>query len=41
MSRTAVATIHLSALRANLARIRDLAREARVMAVIKADGYGH
>ncbi len=41
MSRAAVATIHLGALRTNLARIRDLARGAKVMAVIKADGYGH
>lgn len=41
MSRTAVATIHLSALRANLARVRSLAQGANVMAVIKADGYGH
>ena len=41
MSRTAVATIHLAALRANLARIRTLAGDAKVMAVIKADGYGH
>jgi alanine racemase len=41
MSRTTVATIHLGALRANLARIRALAAGARVMAVVKADGYGH
>lgn len=41
MSRTAVATIHLGALRANLARVRKLAGEAKVMAVVKADGYGH
>lgn len=41
MSRTAVATIHLDALRANLARVRTLAQGARVMAVVKADGYGH
>jgi alanine racemase len=41
MSRTAVATIHLDALRANLARIRTLSRGAKVMAVVKADGYGH
>lgn len=41
MSRTTVATIHLSALRANLARVRSLAHGANVMAVIKADGYGH
>ncbi|UXI69840.1 alanine racemase [Tahibacter amnicola] len=41
MSRIAVARIDLSALRANLARIRTLAPGAKVMAVIKADGYGH
>ena len=41
MSRTAVATIHLAALRANLARIRALSGGAKVMAVVKADGYGH
>ncbi len=41
MSRTAVATIHLSALRANLARLRTLSQGAKVMAVVKADGYGH
>lgn len=41
MSRTTVATIHLGALRHNLARIRQLAAPARVMAVVKADAYGH
>ncbi|NII10198.1 alanine racemase [Oleiagrimonas sp. C23AA] len=41
MSRLATATIHLDALRHNLARIRDMAGEAKVMAVVKADGYGH
>jgi alanine racemase len=41
MSRTTVATIHLAALRHNLARARDLAGGARVMAVVKADAYGH
>lgn len=41
MSRRVVATIHLSALRANLARVRMLASGAKVMAVVKADGYGH
>lgn len=41
MSRTAVATIHLSALRTNLARLRTLCQGAKVMAVVKADGYGH
>ncbi len=41
MARSAVATIHLDALRANLARIRALAGGAKVMAVVKADAYGH
>lgn len=41
MSRSATATIHLDALRANLARVRALAGKARVMAVVKADAYGH
>ena len=41
MSRTTVATIHLGALRHNLARIKQLAAPARVMAVVKADAYGH
>ena len=41
MSRRVRATIHLGALRSNLARIRSLAPRSRVMAVVKADGYGH
>ena len=41
MSRATVATIHLGALRRNLARVRERARGAKVMAVVKADGYGH
>ncbi|MBS0582170.1 MAG: alanine racemase [Proteobacteria bacterium] len=41
MSRTALATIHLGALRRNLARVRELGKGAKVMAVVKADGYGH
>jgi alanine racemase len=41
MSRLATATIHLGALRHNLARVRAQAGDARVMAVIKADAYGH
>lgn len=39
--RAACATIHLGALRENLRRVRELAPGARVMAVVKADGYGH
>ncbi len=41
MSRATQATIHLDALRRNLVRVRELAGGARVMAVVKADGYGH
>jgi len=41
MSRATVATIHLGALRRNLARVRARVRDAKIMAVIKADGYGH
>ena len=39
--RAACATIHLGALRENLRRVRELSPGARVMAVVKADGYGH
>ena len=35
------AEISLSALRRNFERIRELARSRRVMAVVKADAYGH
>ncbi len=41
MSRATQATIHLDALRHNLQRIRALAPHSKVMAVVKADGYGH
>jgi alanine racemase len=41
MSRTTVATIHLGALRHNLALIKQMATPAKVMAVVKADAYGH
>lgn len=41
MTRRVTATIHLDALRDNLARVRTLAPRAQVMAVVKADGYGH
>lgn len=41
MSRATAATIHLGALRHNLATLKGLAGNARVMAVVKADGYGH
>jgi alanine racemase len=41
MSRPACATIHTDALQHNLAEIRRRAPKSRVMAVVKADGYGH
>jgi len=41
VSRAATATIHLGALRANLGAIRARLPGRRVMAVVKADGYGH
>jgi alanine racemase len=41
MSRPTTATIHIDALRHNLSRVRQLAPDSRVMAVVKADGYGH
>lgn len=41
MSRRVTATIHLGALHRNLDRVRMLVPGARVMAVVKADGYGH
>lgn len=41
MSRRVTATIDLNALRGNLSRVRELAPGRRVMAVVKADGYGH
>src|SRR4249919_936193 len=41
MSRPTTVTIDLDALRHNLARVRELAPRSRVMAVVKADGYGH
>jgi alanine racemase len=41
MSRPTCATIHVDALRHNLMQVRALAPRSRVMAVVKADGYGH
>ncbi|MGB0134494.1 alanine racemase [Dokdonella sp.] len=41
MSRATSATIHLGALRENFGRLKEMAGDARVMAVVKADGYGH
>ncbi|RDZ28689.1 alanine racemase [Lysobacter silvisoli] len=41
MARPTSATIHTDALRHNLAQARARAPHSRVMAVVKADGYGH
>lgn len=41
MARPTSATIHTGALRHNLAEVRRRAPVSRVMAVVKADGYGH
>jgi len=41
MRRAAHAVIDLNALRHNFRRVRELAPKSRVMAVIKADAYGH
>lgn len=41
MARATTAIIHTDALRHNLARIRAIAPSSKVMAVVKADGYGH
>src|SRR4249919_4127635 len=41
MARPTSATIHTDALRHNLSQVRHRAPGARVMAVVKADGYGH
>ncbi|HYE38658.1 MAG TPA: alanine racemase [Ramlibacter sp.] len=41
MPRPILATIHLEALRHNLARMRQAAPDARVWAVVKANAYGH
>lgn len=41
MSRPTCATIHTDALQHNLAEVRRRAPQSRVMAVVKADGYGH
>jgi len=41
VSRATTAVIHLPALRHNLRRVRQAAPGARVMAAVKANGYGH
>ena len=41
MTRAAEASIDLQALQYNLQRVRDTAKNSRVISVIKANGYGH
>ena len=41
MSRPARVVINLSALRHNFSRIRTLAPDSKIMAIVKADAYGH
>src|SRR4029450_12061173 len=41
MARPLYAQINLAALRANLARVRERAPGTQVMAVVKANAYGH
>ncbi len=41
MSRPARVCIHLPALSHNLTKVRELAPHSKVMAIVKADGYGH
>ena len=41
MTRAAQAQINLSALQHNLKRVREVSPQCRIMAVIKANGYGH
>ncbi len=41
MARNTIARIHPDAIAHNLGRVRELATGSRVMAVVKADAYGH
>lgn len=41
MSRPALITIHLNALRHNLAQVREHAPNSKVLAMVKANAYGH
>ncbi len=41
MPRPLTATIHLDAMRHNLAKVRACAPQARVWGVVKANAYGH
>src|SRR4051794_16486528 len=41
MSRPLTAQVNLSALRANVRKVRERAPDAQILAVVKADAYGH
>ena len=41
MTPTAYSVLHLDAIRDNLSKVRSCAPNAKIMAVIKANGYGH
>jgi len=41
MTRPATVVINLSALHKNLARIREITPSSKIMAIVKADAYGH
>src|SRR5262249_59710458 len=41
MSRPLLAQVNLSALRANLRKVREHASNSQLLAVVKADAYGH
>ncbi len=41
MTRAVQARINLSALRSNLSRVREAAPECKIMAIVKANAYGH
>lgn len=41
MSRPTVAKIHLSALKHNIQRIKQFAPNSKILAIVKANGYGH
>lgn len=41
MSRPTVATINLSAIKSNIALLKDIAKGSKIIAVVKADAYGN
>jgi alanine racemase len=41
MTRPARVVINLAALKHNLSRVRELAQRSKIMAIVKADAYGH